>query len=199
MRMPPLETPRLIIRPLILDDLDAVHRILDVELRDADFGNEAAKSLDERRQWLQWTVMGYEQLAKLHQPPYGERAIVLRQSNRVIGACGFVPCLNPFEQLPSLSRGGPIGPSGRTSTEFGLFYAVAPAHQRRGVAAEAAKAMVDYAFRTLHLGRVIATTTRDNVASMGVMRHLGMRIEENPYPDPPWLQVVGIIDNKALL
>lgn len=199
MRMPPLETPRLIIRPLILDDLDAVHRILDVELRDADFGNEAAKSLDERRQWLQWTVMGYEQLAKLHQPPYGERAIVLRQSNRVIGACGFVPCLNPFEQLPSLSRGGPIGPSGRTSTEFGLFYAIAPAHQRRGYAAEAAKAMVDYAFRTLHLGRVIATTTRDNVASMGVMRHLGMRIEENPYPDPPWLQVVGIIDNKALL
>ena len=199
MRMPPLETPRLIIRPLILDDLDAVHRILDVELRDADFGNEAAKSLDERRQWLEWTIMGYEQLAKLYQPPYGERAIVLRQSTQVIGACGFVPCLNPFEQLPSLSRGGPLGPSGRTSTEFGLFYAVAPANQRRGFAAEAAKAMVDYAFRTLHLGRVIATTTRDNVASMGVMRHLGMRIEENPHPDPPWLQVVGIIDNKALL
>ncbi len=199
MRMPPLETPRLIIRPFALDDLEAIHRILDVELREADFGNEAAKSLDERREWLQWTVMGYEQVAKLHQPPYGDRAIVLKQSNQVIGACGFVPCLNAFEQLPSLSRGGSIGPSGRTSTEFGLFYAIAPAHQRRGHAAEAAAAMVDYAFGTLHLGRVIATTTRDNVASMGVMRHLGMRIEENPYSDPPWLQVVGILDNRELM
>jgi RimJ/RimL family protein N-acetyltransferase len=199
MRVPPLETPRLIIRPFILDDLEAIHRILDVELRDADFGSDAAKSLDERRQWLQWTTMGYEQLAQLHQPPYGDRAIVLRQPNRVIGACGFVPCLNPFEQLPSLARRGPSGPGGRTSTEFGLFYAIAPAHQRRGYAAEAAAAMVDYAFSTLHLGRVIATTTRNNVASIGVMRRLGMRIEENPYPDPPWLQVVGILDNREPL
>ncbi len=199
MRMPMLETSRLLIRPFTMDDLEPIHHILDVELREADFGNEAAKSLEGRRQWLQWTVMGYEQLAMLHQPPYGDRAIVLRQLNRVIGACGFVPCLNPFEQLPSLSRGGPIGSGGRTSTEFGLFYAIAPAHQRRGYAAEAAAAMVDYAFRTLHLGRVIATTTRDNTGSMGVMRHLGMRIEENPYPDPPWLQVVGILDNRELM
>jgi hypothetical protein len=29
---------------------------------------------------------------------------------------------------------------------------------------------------------------------MGVMRKLGMRIERNPFPDPPWLQVVGFIE-----
>jgi hypothetical protein len=28
------------------------------------------------------------------------------------------------------------------------------------------------------------------------MRKLGMRIEKNPYPEPPWLQVVGILDNQ---
>jgi hypothetical protein len=24
-----------------------------------------------------------------------------------------------------------------------------------------------------------------------------MRIEKNPYPDPPWLQVVGVLENGA--
>jgi hypothetical protein len=46
------------------------------------------------------------------------------------------------------------------------------------------------------LKRVIATTMYDNAASMGVMRKLGIHIERNPYPDPPWLQVVGVLDNS---
>lgn len=53
MRVPPLETERLIIRPFTLDDLDAVHQLLDVDLRDADFGNEGATTRDERQKWLQ--------------------------------------------------------------------------------------------------------------------------------------------------
>ena len=77
MRIPLLETARLVIRPFTIDDLDDIHRILDVELREADFGTEAAQSRDARRQWLQWTVLGYEEQAKLHQPPHGDRAIVL--------------------------------------------------------------------------------------------------------------------------
>jgi hypothetical protein len=27
------------------------------------------------------------------------------------------------------------------------------------------------------------------------MRHLGMAIEHNPRPDPPWFQVVGVLHN----
>ncbi|MGH2592263.1 MAG: hypothetical protein ACRDGG_01985, partial [Anaerolineae bacterium] len=67
-RMPTLETDWLMIRPFTLDDLDAIHRILDVELGDADFGSEGAKALDERRAWLQWTIISYAELAKLYQP-----------------------------------------------------------------------------------------------------------------------------------
>jgi RimJ/RimL family protein N-acetyltransferase len=48
----------------------------------------------------------------------------------------------------------------------------------------------------LHLKRVVATTDYDNVASLGVMRKLGMRIEKNPRREPPWLQVAGIVDNN---
>lgn len=92
--MPTLETARLVLRPLSMDDLEAIHRTLDVELREAEFGSEGAQSLDERRRWLQWTVLSYEQLARLYQPPYGERAVVLKQTGQLIGACGFVPCMN---------------------------------------------------------------------------------------------------------
>jgi len=27
------------------------------------------------------------------------------------------------------------------------------------------------------------------------MRRVGMRIVENPYADPPWLQIVGILEH----
>jgi hypothetical protein len=57
--------------------------------------------------------------------------------------------------------------------------------------------MIDYAFQQLRLKRIVATTTYDNAASMGVMQKVGMRIARNPYPDPPWLQVVGVLENRA--
>jgi RimJ/RimL family protein N-acetyltransferase len=82
------------------------------------------------------------------------------------------------------------------SPEFGLYYALSPAYQRQGYATEAAQALINYAFTQLHLKRIVATTTYENVASIGVMRKAGMRIEKNPFPDPPGFQVVGILENR---
>lgn len=195
MLVPPLETDRLIVRPFAPGDLEDIHRILDVELAGADLGESGSKEPDERRRWLQWTIMSYEQFARLHQPPYGDRAIVLKETGQIVGACGFVPCLNAFDQLPSFGASPSRTPPGRTSTELGLFYALSPAHQRRGYATEASRALIDYAFTHLRLKRIVATTTRDNMASMAVMRRVGMQIVENPYANPPWLQIVGLLDH----
>ena len=193
--MPVLVTERLRIRPFVMEDLEAVHRLLDVELQDVDLGADSCGTLAEREQWLRWTVLNYGQLAKLRQPPYGDRAVVLAASGQLIGACGYVPCLNAFEQLPGFAVADtPQGP-GRYSTELGLYYAISPAFRRQGYAVEAAQALLDYAFQSLRVRRVVATTTYNNLGSIGVMRRLGMRIERNPQPEPPWLQVVGVIDN----
>jgi RimJ/RimL family protein N-acetyltransferase len=189
-----LETERLVLRPFVPADLPEAHRILDVELAEADLGGEGAKTLEARSRWLQWTILGYEQQARLHQPPYGERAVALRQTGELIGAAGYVPCLDAYGQIPSLAAGRS---GGLTWTELGLFYALAPAHRRQGYAAEAARALVRNAFDRLRLGRLIATTGRDNAGSIGVMRKLGMRIETNPGPQPPWMQVVGVLENPA--
>ena len=193
-KMPTLETPRLRIRPFAMEDLPDVHQLLDVDLGEAQLGTERLDSLGDRAQWLHWSILNYEQLAKLRQPPYGDRAIVLRSTGQLIGACGYVPCLNAFEQLPGfLSHGGSPGRN-LYSTEFGLFYAITSAHQRQGFATEAGQALIDYAFRELSLNRIVATTDYGNDASIGVMRKLGMRIERNPLPGPPWLQAVGILE-----
>jgi len=197
LRMPPLETSRLIIRPFVMDDLQSVHHLLDVELVAADFATEGAVGLQERAEWLQWAVLNYEQLARLYQPPYGDRAIVLKATNKLIGACGFVPSFGPFGQLPALAAVGAGARASLFTPEFGLFYAVSPSSQRQGYAAEAARALIDYAFRQLYLQRIIATTGYDNAASIRVMQKVGMTIERNQLPEPPWFQVVGILENPA--
>ncbi len=193
MRMPRLESDRLLIRPFLLADLEAAYDLLDVQLAGADVGTEGVMSRAEREGWLQWSVLNEEALAYLKQPPYGDRAIVLKATGAIVGACGYVPCFGPFGQLPSV--GGSA--TGLCSTEFGLYYAVSPARQGQGIATEAAGLLVAYAFEQWNLGRIIATTSYENLASTRVMEKLGMRIERNPFPEPPWFQVVGILDHPA--
>jgi RimJ/RimL family protein N-acetyltransferase len=193
MRIPTLETDRLVIREFVPDDLDMAIRLLQGD-RDV-----AASVAEERAQWLQWTVLNYEQLAQLHQPPYGDRAIVSRETGGVIGACGYVPQLAPFAKIPGFVAGNDGGGAfALNSPEVGLYWAVLPEQQRRGYATEAAQALVRFGFDVLHLYRIVATTDYDNLASIAVMQKLGMRIERNPTPDPEWLQIVGILSSAPL-
>lgn len=194
--MPALRTERLAIRPFTMADLADVYRLFDVELAEADLRADKITSMAERTEWLQWTVLSYRHLAKMHQPPYGDRAIILTSKGVLIGSCGYVPLLNAFERIPLL-RGASADQRALNAPEFGLFYAIAPAQRRQGFATEAAQALVDYAFAQLRVRRVIATTTHDNSGSIAVMRALGMHVERNPSSDPPWLQVAGVIFNPG--
>jgi [ribosomal protein S5]-alanine N-acetyltransferase len=187
-----IETLRLLIRPFKMSDLDAIHHILDIDL-----GMET-QSHDDREEWLRWSILNEKQLEKLYQPPYGDRPIVLKETNAVIGAVGFVPCLDHFGQLPYFSTrlNKPVDREHRTA-EVGMYWAIASAHQRKGYAAEAARGMIDWAFKHLKLKRIVATTKYSNEASIGVMRRVGMTVERNPYPDPFWMEIVGILENPT--
>jgi RimJ/RimL family protein N-acetyltransferase len=191
------ETQRLRIRPLASEDLPVIHRILDRTFGDGSKVDDRT-ALQERRSWLQWSALNQEWFPKLHQPPYGERAIALKETNTVVGAVGLVPCLDVFEQIPALRCADQAIVSYATP-EVGLFWVIDPQHQRHGYATEAARAMIDFAFRQLWLKRIIATTEYGNEASQAVMRKLGMRLERNPLPDPDWLQVVGVLENQGVL
>jgi RimJ/RimL family protein N-acetyltransferase len=190
MLLPVLETERLTIRPLVMSDLAPCHQLY-VEIRWGDSALSVEANRERRRSWLEWTIRNYEELARLLQPPYGDRAVTLKDSRRLIGLVGLVPLLAPFAQLRCF---GNIERA-RFTTEMGLFWAMFPAMQGQGFATEAARALIDYAFETLHVGRIMAGTEYDNLASIGVMRRLGMRIERNPFAEPAWFQITGILEN----
>lgn len=186
-----IETERLFLRPFVRDDLESVHRILN-----SAFGAEGdqAAALAGRRSWLEWSRLNQEWLPKMHQAPYGDLAVELRGSARVIGVAGYVPLLDVYEQIPELRDGA--GASPFNIPEFGLFWAIDPAYRRQGYATEAARALIDHGFNTLKLKRILATTDYENIASQKVMLKAGMRITRNPLRDPRWLQVVGVIENS---
>lgn len=149
----------------------------------------------ERERWLGWSVRNVEMLERLKQPPYGDYAVTLIEGGRVIGAVGLVPSFGPFERLPVFRRRLREEASGRFTPEMGLFWAIGTEHRRRGYASEAAGALAGFAFTELRADRVVATTEHSNAASIGVMRRLGMEIQNSPDAEPEWFQTVGVLFN----
>lgn len=69
-----LKTERLRVRPLSAGDAEAVQAV----------------SGEPHPGWLEWTAVTYGQLEALRQPPYGERAICLREGGELVGMVGVV-------------------------------------------------------------------------------------------------------------
>jgi len=186
--MPILTSPRLTIRAFTASDLDAAVAVFDIGYSDRTATTPEA--IVKRQAWLDYIIANEQQLATLDQPPYGERAIVANDTQQVIGAIGFVPCVDQFGLVG-------IGHNdGYSHAEVGLFWTIIPNQRRHGYASEAATLMRDYACDSLGLRRIIATTEHDNIGSQGVMRAIGMDIRTNPYNLPPWLQVVGVYESQ---
>ena len=191
--IPVLESERLRIRPFLPGDLPYLFAIKQ-SIGWVNAAKTAEQQLLAEADYLEWCVRNERQLAQLDQPPYGDRAVVLKASNQLIGSVGLVPCVDVYGQLPSL--GGQA--NALATAEVGLLWLIDRAHQGQGYASEAAQVLINYAFGTMRLQRLIATTEYNNLASQTVMRKLGMTIERNPFPGPPWLQVVGILHNPQL-
>ena len=82
MLLPTLKTDRLRIRPLRVKDLSSCHQLY-LDTKWADRGLADKRNLQIRRIWLDWTIRNYTELDWLNQPPYGDRAVELRESGQV--------------------------------------------------------------------------------------------------------------------
>jgi len=196
--METLQTKRLLIRQFSMDDLETAHQILDLEMQ----WDGADMSLEQRRQALQDYIM----LAEWNDGSrlFGSRGIFLRVTKQLVGLCGFHPWLWTLSQKalfwPELFR-VPETPSEYTYASFDLsiLYGLSNKHWGQGYATEAANALIEYAFDTLKVKRGFADTTRSNIASINVMKRVGMRIVRHPTrPDEEWPNgpaVVGCIEN----
>ncbi len=187
MRIPVLETERLIIRELTMDDLETINNVLNRSF-------EMDVPIEGRKRWLEWTVLGYDMFDMLDQPHYGERAVVLKETDEIVGAIGIVPYLDTFNSVEMFNR----APDAPATAEVGLYWGIDPAHQRQGFAVEAARALIDYLFEQRKLGRIIATTGPDNLPSQKVMQRLGMTVQPLDEPHFSTPQVIGVLVNNSL-
>jgi RimJ/RimL family protein N-acetyltransferase len=143
-----LDTPRLVLRPLTLGDVGALHAlVIDPDVR-------------------RWAMDGRVL------PEASVRAAILKSiaSFRWRGA-GFFALLHEED-------GAFVGYAGLKEATIGgleLGAAVAPRYWRHGLAAEACRAVLDDAFGRLGAPRVLACADAPNFRSLALMARLGFR------------------------
>ena len=103
------------------------------------------------------------------------RLIVLRESRVVIGSVNL-------KGLPKDNGDVEIG------------WGVSPEYQKRGIATEAARAAIEWAFSQEGARRVIATIPEDNVASIRVSRTLG---DESDRGEAAWSAGMGLSSRRC--
>ena len=163
-----LETDRLILRPLTVDDLDGLATMYaDAEVRR--HFPEGTLTRDETREELEWIVDVY-----YRRYGYGLWATVLRETGTLIGRCGLLPwAVVPGRPGGLTLEAAPEDPTEATRIEVEVAYLLAREHWHRGLGSEAARAIVTYAFRTLRLPRLICLVDPGNEASLRVAANAG--------------------------
>lgn len=154
-----LETPRLLLRHPVPDDLDALYALYrDPEMRRY-FPQEGASpdrtlSREETKEELDWFLNGHPK-----HPELGLWATVLKENGAFIGRCGLLPWTLDGQD------------------EVEVAYMIAKAYWGRGLASEAARAIRDYAFTQLGLTRLVSFIDPANAASIHVATAMGMALE----------------------
>jgi [ribosomal protein S5]-alanine N-acetyltransferase len=146
--LPLITTERLRLRPLTLDDLQAIHQIwTDPGVRKYLWDDEVI-STEEAASVLE------KSLKYFRCKSFGLFAVLPVDEEQIIGFCGFWF----FHEPPQLE----------------LLYGISPEHWGKGLAPEAAGAMLEYGFENLDFQEVIGSTDAANIASVRVMEKLGM-------------------------
>ena len=147
-----LETERLFLRQLTEDDYEALSKILQDE--ETMYAYNGAFSDVETKEWLD------RQLARYGQYEFGLWAVVLKETNEMIGQCGIT--VQPWKD--------------REVLEIGYLFNRAFWHN--GYAVEAAIACKEYAFTVLNASEVCSIIRDTNIPSQNVALRNGMTVTD---------------------
>jgi RimJ/RimL family protein N-acetyltransferase len=150
--IPTLETDRLLLRPMALDDVEPLLAVFSDPKVMAAFGVAPF----DRAQMQRWVDRN---LAHQTEHGVGLFSVILRESGLLIGDCGL--------ELMDLA--------GVRVAELG--YDLRSDCWNRGYATEAARAVRDHALGTLGLPRLVSLIRVGNAASRRVAEKVGMRLE----------------------
>jgi RimJ/RimL family protein N-acetyltransferase len=147
-----LETDRLVIRHIVLDDASFMLGLLNDSTWLQFIGDRGVRTLDDAAHYISSGPLDmYSRLG------FGFYIVELADSATPIGICG----LAKRDYLQDVDIG----------------FAMLPQYAGKGYAYESAKAVLDYAKTQLRLPRLVATTRPENTASAYLLQKLGLKFE----------------------
>lgn len=147
-----LSTARLTLRPFTLADAGFMLRLLNEPSWLRYIGDRGVHTLAEAERYLEEGP-----LASYAQHGFGFEAVVLQETGETIGLCGLAQ--RAYLDAPDIG------------------FAFLPEHAGRGLAFEAASAVMAHARGVLGLRRILATTRDYNQASQKLLSKLGLQFE----------------------
>jgi RimJ/RimL family protein N-acetyltransferase len=161
-----IETPRLLMRHYTLEDVDALAEVLCDHDNMRFFPNRFERK--DAQEWIQKNMHRYAD------DGVGGWALILKPANKFAGYCGLV-----YREVDG-------------ARELEVGYGLARHSQGQGIATEAARACMNYAFTTLGEERVISLIRPENLPSRRVAERNGMAVEkEADFQGLPHLVYVG--------
>lgn len=147
-----LETERLVLRRLSLDDAPFILGLLNDPSFLRYIGDKGVRTLDDARSYIsEGPVDSYRRNG------FGLYLTELKGTSVPIGICGLVK---------------------RDALEHpDIGFALLPRFWRKGYAFESASAVLAHALDVLKLGRILAIASPDNLASIQVLTKLGLRFD----------------------
>ena len=155
MKMRPIETERLLLRPYVIGDAPAVHAFQSDAAVTRYTHDGGPKSLEEIEKILRHIIFTGDYVKH----GYGRMAVIHRNTQKLIG----------FSGLKYLSDRDEVDIGHRFSPEF----------WGQGIATEAGFAVMEFGWRELKLRRIIGMAVPENVASIRVLEKFGYEIRRH--------------------
>jgi [ribosomal protein S5]-alanine N-acetyltransferase len=148
------ETPRLIIRPYQLQDLDDLYTLA-CDATVYHYIPEGPFSKSDIEVIIKWSMdcmlkNTKEKVYKMNM------AIINKENNQFIGYCG-------------------LGPDDLNENSNEIYYALNKDYWGRGLATEAIQEIIKFAFKDLELEKLIAVVHPDNSSSINLIQKMGMK------------------------
>ena len=161
-----IETPRLILRHITLEDTEALAAIYADPIVMKFF--RSVRSLEVTKQKIEKMIESYENNG------FGTWATIYKPDNQLIGRCGLIPHIIDDR------------------SELEIAYLLAKEYWGKGLATEAAIAIKNYGFEKIGCNRLISLIDSDNIASQKVALKTGLTYEKDIEMEGEHLRVYAI-------
>ncbi|MBV9469437.1 MAG: GNAT family N-acetyltransferase [Abitibacteriaceae bacterium] len=163
--MQPIVTARLLLRPFVPSDLEDVYREIFSDAEVCHFYCGRTRTREQTQEWLHYRI------AEWKYSSFGRVAVVLRQTDTLLGFVGLESYVNRFARFKH--DPAPIF----NEVEVELSFALGKSYWGQGYAFEASQALVRYAFDELKIKRLVGSAALDNPRSAKLQERLGYKVE----------------------